>query len=107
MTLEESLEKIRPQERAEFDAWFAERPLCVQERIRSHPPCNVYRMASTGQCARILAYETDDADTECTTVHVQVWREDFPAGMEIFMTREVFDVAIADLAFLKDMELAQ
>lgn len=75
------------EQRAEWDAWVASRPLVVQDMARRLPPDRLYRMASTGHRVTLYSFSEDG------TVTVNVGG-DFNA---VVFERRVFGVSPDDL----------
>ncbi len=78
---------VRPiTDQAAFEQWVAERPQCIQDMIRSHPPDRLYRLDGDKRVT-LHSYQEDG------TVVVNVTGE----YNRVLFSRQVFGVKLADL----------
>jgi len=82
-----------PEQRAEWDAWLAERPACVRAVAEKLSPWTLYRLRSSGHRVRVFCFSEHDDDT--VTVRVLVEHRWNPEGL--LFERQVFGVDPSNL----------
>ena len=70
------------QQLVEWQEWLAERPPNVRAVAERLPPWRKYWLTTTGQHARVVSYEEDDAGD--VTVSIHVWRDWHPVEWNVF-----------------------
>lgn len=71
---------------ADMEAWLAERPPAVREKVRAYPGDAIYILATTGQQAWIYSY-TEAPDGSCETCTITTFNNGFGAFVHVFGIR--------------------
>jgi hypothetical protein len=91
-----------PEQVLEWEQWLSGRPENIRMVARALPPWCTYRLAPTGQTARLYSYDAQHDGT--VTITALLWREDFPEAMRPLTARTVFGLHPEDFEVTHDTQ---